>query len=108
MMAPTSKFSTAEDVFAWMERTCKWSFQPGLERMTWVLERLDHPERRCQFIHIAGTNGKGSTAAMISSVLRVAGYSTGLFISPYIIHWSERIQYNGEPIDESSFVRWAN
>jgi dihydrofolate synthase / folylpolyglutamate synthase len=107
-MEQRETFTTAAEVFAWMERTCRGAFQPGLERMEWVLERLHHPERRCKFIHIAGTNGKGSTAAMISSVLRAAGYSTGLFISPYIVHWSERIQYEGEFIAESAFVKWAN
>jgi dihydrofolate synthase / folylpolyglutamate synthase len=107
-MEQMATFTTAAEVFAWMERTCRRAFQPGLERMEWVLERLHHPERRCKFIHIAGTNGKGSTAAMISSVLRAAGYATGLFISPYIVHWSERIQYEGEFMAESAFVKWAN
>lgn len=101
-------FTTPSDVFGWMEQTCAQAIQPGLERMEWMLERLGHPERRCKFIHIAGTNGKGSTAAMVASVLREAGYSTGLFISPHILTWNERIQINGEPITEKAFVHWAN
>ncbi|MBA4496141.1 bifunctional folylpolyglutamate synthase/dihydrofolate synthase [Paenactinomyces guangxiensis] len=107
-MDQTKMFATSEEVFHWMEHRCVRTIQPGLERMEWILNRIDHPERRCKFIHIAGTNGKGSTAAMISSVLREAGYPTGLFISPYVTNWNERIQFDGEPIAESSFVHWAN
>lgn len=107
-MEQTSIFASSEEVFKWMDHTCKKSVKYGLERMEWVLGRLGHPERRCKFIHIAGTNGKGSTAAMISSVLIEAGYPTGMFISPYVKEWNERIQFDGEPISEASFVRWAN
>lgn len=102
------RFVTKEDVFRWMEeKGCASGIQPGLERMEWALERLGHPERRLKFIHIAGTNGKGSTAAMIAQVLRKAGYSTGMFISPYVTEWNERITVDGRPIPDSSFVRWA-
>ncbi|MBA4541401.1 MULTISPECIES: folylpolyglutamate synthase/dihydrofolate synthase family protein [Thermoactinomyces] len=101
-------FVTAADVFAWMDQHCTQAIQPGLGRMEWMLERLGSPEKRCKFIHIAGTNGKGSVAAMVDSVLREAGYPVGLFISPYVTSWNERIQFNGEPIPEASFVHWAN
>ncbi|RAL26663.1 bifunctional folylpolyglutamate synthase/dihydrofolate synthase [Thermoflavimicrobium daqui] len=107
-MSQSPIFVQAEDVLHWMNETCAAKIQPGLERMEWMLEKLNHPERRCKFIHIAGTNGKGSTAAMISSVLREAGYKTGLFISPYVIRWNERIQVDGKPISDDSFVKWAN
>jgi dihydrofolate synthase/folylpolyglutamate synthase len=107
-MEQTTRFVTKEDVFSWMEKELAKQIQPGLERMEWMLERLDHPERRLKFIHIAGTNGKGSTAAMIASVLREAEYPTGLFVSPFVIAWNERIQFDGQPISEESFVRWAN
>lgn len=102
------QFKTAHDVFSWMEHACAQAIQPGLERMEWMLDQLDHPERRLKFIHISGTNGKGSTAAMIASVLKEAGYSTGMFVSPYVLSWHERIQFNGQPIGEDSFVRWSN
>ncbi|MGI6127482.1 MAG: bifunctional folylpolyglutamate synthase/dihydrofolate synthase [Planifilum sp.] len=101
------RFVTKEDVFRWMEKGCATGIQPGLERMEWALERLGHPEKRLKFIHIAGTNGKGSTAAMIAQVLRQAGYSTGMFISPYVTDWNERISLDGRPIPDSSLVRWA-
>lgn len=102
------QFKTAHDVFSWMEHACAQTIQPGLERMEWMLNLLDHPERKLKFIHISGTNGKGSTAAMIASVLKEAGYPTGMFVSPYVISWHERIQFDGQPIEEASFVRWSN
>lgn len=103
-----SPFMTADDVFRWMERTCAPGMKPGLERMNWVLKRLGHPERRLKWIHVAGTNGKGSTGAMIAQVLRQAGYTTGMFSSPHIMNWNERVQLDGQPIEEEVFVRWAN
>ncbi|PTM58250.1 bifunctional folylpolyglutamate synthase/dihydrofolate synthase [Desmospora activa] len=107
-MADATLFKTAADVLQWMETGCSPGIHPGLSRMEWILERTGHPERRLKVIHVAGTNGKGSTAAMIASVLQRAGYPTGMFISPYLHHWSERIQMDGEPIAEASFVHWAN
>jgi dihydrofolate synthase/folylpolyglutamate synthase len=62
------------------------------------LARLGNPEKNLKFIHIAGTNGKGSTAAMLANILKEAGYKTGLYTSPYIHNFNERIQINGVPI----------
>ncbi len=101
-------FVQTEDVLQWMKETCVPKVKPDLDRMEWMLERLDHPERRCKFIHIAGTNGKGSTAAMISSVLVEAGYKTGLFVSPSVTQWNERIQIDHQPIPDEALVKWAN
>lgn len=106
-MTDDAFFSTASEVFDWMETNCTQGIRPGLERMEWILERLNHPERRLKFIHIAGTNGKGSTAAMIASVLQESGFPTGMFISPYMKDWNERISMDGQPIPEKSFVYWA-
>ncbi|SHE48008.1 dihydrofolate synthase / folylpolyglutamate synthase [Seinonella peptonophila] len=80
----------------------------GLERVEWLLERIGNPQRRLRIIHIAGTNGKGSTSMMISSVLREANYSVGVFLSPPILAWNERIQVDGKFISEASFLRWVN
>ncbi|MDR6226435.1 bifunctional folylpolyglutamate synthase/dihydrofolate synthase [Desmospora profundinema] len=107
-MADGARFKTSTEVLEWMETGCTPGIHPGLSRMEWILERTGHPERRLKVIHVAGTNGKGSTSAMIASALRRAGYPTGMFISPYLDHWSERIQLDGEPISEESFVGWAN
>ena len=80
----------------------KWvGAKPGLERTRELLEKLGNPEKSLKFVHIAGTNGKGSTAAMISSVLKTAGYRTGLYTSPFIIRFNERMQINGESISDA-------
>ena len=71
---------------------------PGLDRMRALLAELGNPEQRLQYIHIAGTNGKGTLAAMTASILTHAGYKTGLTISPYVLEFRERFQINGEMI----------
>jgi len=76
----------------------------GLERIAALLEALDHPERACRIVHVAGTNGKGSTCAMIDSGLRAAGHRTGLFTSPHLVEPTERIRVAGRPV---SAVRFA-
>ncbi len=74
--------------------------RPGLDRMKLFLEKLGNPQDKLKYIHIAGTNGKGSICAMLSSVLVEAGYKTGLFISPYITDFRERIQINNQMISK--------
>ena len=71
---------------------------PGLGRTQELLRRMGNPEKKLKFVHIAGTNGKGSTAAMTASILCKAGYRTGLYTSPYIYRFNERIQVNGQQI----------
>jgi dihydrofolate synthase/folylpolyglutamate synthase len=93
-----------DQALSWLAGLERFSIRPGLERMEYMMERLGHPERRLKFIHIAGTNGKGSTAAFLQSILRKAGQSTGLFTSPYITSFHERIQYNGEPIATEDLI----
>ena len=78
--------------------------RPGLGRVTELLRRLGDPQRELRFIHIAGTNGKGSCAAMTASVLKAAGYKTGLFTSPYLFRFNERMQINGEPIEDEALA----
>ena len=73
---------------------------PGLERVRELCARLGNPQDALRFVHIAGTNGKGSTAAMLASILRRAGYRTGLYTSPYILRFNERMQVNGAPISD--------
>ena len=74
--------------------------RPGLDRMRIFLEKLGNPQDKLKYIHIAGTNGKGSVCAMLSAVLVEAGYKTGLFISPYITDFRERIQINNQMISK--------
>ena len=78
--------------------------KPGLERTLELLELMDNPQKKLKFIHIAGTNGKGSTAAMTASVLQAAGYRVGLFTSPCLYKFNERIQINGEHIADEDLA----
>ena len=79
---------------------------PGLARMQNLCDHLGNPEKELQCIHIAGTNGKGSLAAMTSSILTAAGYKTGLTISPYVVDFRERFQIRRR--DDPAPARWAN
>jgi dihydrofolate synthase/folylpolyglutamate synthase len=76
----------------------------GLERITRLLEALGNPHRTCRWIHVAGTNGKGSTCAMIEAGLRAAGVRTGLYISPHLMEPTERIQMSGQPVSQEQFA----
>lgn len=69
----------------------------GLENMRALMAKLGNPQERLTMVHVAGTNGKGSCCAMTERVLRAAGYKTGLYTSPYIEVYNERIRLNGEP-----------
>src|SRR3990170_4124271 len=85
-------------------RSLKWD----LENVRRVLARLGHPERRFASVHIAGTNGKGSVAAMVDSILRAAGYRTGLYTSPHLERINERIAAGGAPISDAEFAAAFN
>lgn len=82
-----------------------WTFcKPGLERIAALCEALGNPQEGLRFIHVAGTNGKGSFCAMTEAVLRQAGYKTGLFTSPYIKVFNERMAVNGEMIGDEELA----
>ena len=78
--------------------------KPGLERVRELLEKLGRPQDGLKFIHIAGTNGKGSCAALLSSVMKCCGYKTGLFTSPYLFRFNERMQINGKQIEDEALA----
>ena len=80
----------------------------GLERMRELMHRLGNPQDSLKFIHVAGTNGKGSTCAMLESVLRRAGYHTGLYTSPFLQAYQERIRLDGLPLDDARMVKYGN
>ena len=83
-----------------------WAFcKPGLERITALCQALGNPQKKLRFIHVAGTNGKGSTSSMLASILQKAGYCTGLYTSPYIRTFCERIRVNGENIPEDALAQ---
>ena len=75
-----------------------------LDRMYSALEKLDNPQDCLKYIHVAGTNGKGSTCAMLASILQEAGYKVGLYTSPHIFEYTERIKINGIEIPKQEFA----
>lgn len=77
---------------------------PGLGRTQKLLSLMGNPEKKLKFVHVAGTNGKGSTAAMTASILQKAGYRTGLYTSPYIYRFHERMQVNGVQISDEDLA----
>ena len=95
------------DALEFTHSLLKFGIKPGLERVSRLLSRLGDPQKDTKFIHVAGTNGKGSICAMVSSILRESGKRTGLFISPYIVDFRERIQIDGEYISEEDFAYFA-
>lgn len=80
----------------------RFGVQPGLERIEALCRELGNPQKKTKFVHVAGTNGKGSTCTLIASILRSAGYSVGLYTSPYVIEFRERIRLNGEFIPKDA------
>ena len=78
---------------------------PGLERTMELCRAIGNPQDKLKFIHIAGTNGKGSTSAMLDSILREAGYKVGLYTSPFVLKFNERIRVNGESIGDEELCR---
>ncbi len=82
----------------------RFGSKPGLSRIGELLKQLGSPEKQLKFVHVAGTNGKGSTAAFIAGMLGEAGYRTGLYISPYLESFNERIQINRCPISEDKLA----
>ena len=82
----------------------KFGIRPGLNGMDALLHFLGNPHKDLKYVHVAGTNGKGSTSTAISNVLTDVGYSVGLYTSPYVTDFLERIQFCGKPIDKSVFA----
>lgn len=78
---------------------------PGLERISQLLDSLGNPQDKLKFIHVAGTNGKGSTCTMLAEVYKKQGLKTGLYTSPYVVDFRERMQINGEYIPEDDLAR---
>ena len=101
-------FESYEQAVEWINGLVPFGIRPGLDRIKALMERLENPERRLRFIHVAGTNGKGSTCAFLTSVLLESGYSVGTFTSPYITKFTNRFQYNGEDIPEDTLLKLAN
>ncbi len=93
-----------DEALNYIHSSPKLSKPLGNQNLKAVLKELGSPENKLRFVHIAGTNGKGSVSAMTDSVLRCAGYRTGLFTSPFLERFNERIKFNGEDINDEELA----
>ena len=93
------------DALKYIHSLLVFGSRPGLERITALLEKLGNPQDSLKFIHVAGTNGKGSTCTMLSNIYMKAGLKTGLYTSPFVVDFRERIQINGEYIEKEILAR---
>lgn len=98
------KDMTWQETMDYIEELGQYGIVPGLVNMENLCEKLGHPEQELKFVHIAGTNGKGSVLALISETLKEAGYRVGRYISPTIFEYRERIQINGRPISKKDLT----
>ena len=92
------------DAIEYIHSLEKFGIRPGMERIRALCDALGNPQDNLKVIHVAGTNGKGSTSTMISNILRKSGYNVGLFISPYVSDFRERIQFNGNMIEKKELT----
>ena len=93
-----------EEALKWIHGLGRFGIKPGLERMKAMLEKLGNPHQAIPYVHIGGTNGKGSTAAMLASILRTAGYRVGLFTSPYLLSFTNRMAIDGSDIEHDDLA----
>lgn len=101
-------FKKTEDLIAWIEKQKRLSPRTSLEGFRKICALFGNPEKNKQYIHIGGTNGKGSVAAFLKNILREAGYNVGAFISPYVLKFNERISLNEEFIPDSELLKIGN
>lgn len=95
---------TYEEALTYIHSVCWKGSIPGLSRTEELMAKMGNPEQKMKYVHITGTNGKGSTASMTASVLRKAGYTVGLYTSPYIWRFNERMNVNGEDITDEELA----
>ncbi|MCQ6560853.1 bifunctional folylpolyglutamate synthase/dihydrofolate synthase [Paenibacillus mendelii] len=106
--AAAQSFATYQDARAWIEGLVPFGIRPGMERINQLMEAFGNPQRRLKFIHVAGTNGKGSVCSYLTSVLLQCGYDVGTYTSPYLTKFTNRFQYNGTDIPEETLLRLTN
>ena len=97
---------TYEDCINKLQSKGMFRIELGLDRILSVLDKLGNPQDELKCIHVAGTNGKGSVCAMLDSILQEAGYKTGLYTSPHIFEYTERIKINGQDISKQDFLKY--
>lgn len=103
-----NRVETPDEAVAWIHALEAFGIKPGLKRMEALLERLGNPEHELKFLHVAGTNGKGSTINYLAEILMAAGYQVGVFTSPYLIEFSDRIKINRNNIPGADLVDCVN
>lgn len=101
-------FNTLTEAKDWIENSHRFGDKLDLKRMEIACEILGHPERAYSTIHVAGTNGKGSTASYLKNILMESGYKVGLYISPYVVKFNERISINNDYISNQDVIIYAN
>lgn len=101
-------FDDAKSFIEWVQSQKRFSKKTNLDNMKYFCKLLCNPESSFKAIHVTGTNGKGSTVAMLTSVLMAKGYNVGTFTSPYIECFNERIAFNTKPIDDDDLLKMAN
>lgn len=94
-----------KEFITWLEEVPLYGHKDGTKNIEKLMARMGHPEKCARVVHVAGTNGKGSCCAMIASVLKESGMKVGMFTSPHLISYGERIRVNGVNISEEDFVR---
>ncbi|OMF25743.1 bifunctional folylpolyglutamate synthase/dihydrofolate synthase [Paenibacillus peoriae] len=104
----TAPLQSYDEAVEWINGLIPFGIRPGLERIEQLMSKLGDPQRHLKFVHIAGTNGKGSTCAFLTSVLLKCGYDVGTFTSPYITRFTNRFQFNGTDIPDETLVLLAN
>ena len=105
----SERFQSAPEAISWINGARWKGEKKGLENTRALLEKLGHPEQRMgKIVHVAGTNGKGSTCAFLESGLKACGYHVGLFTSPYLRFFNERIVFDGKPIDDEALIDVAS
>ncbi len=97
-----------DETIEYIHSTPKFARVLGNTLLRRLLSKMDNPQKKLKFIHIAGTNGKGSCAVMLAEILKLCGLRTGLFTSPYIIRFNERIRVNGEQIPDARLAETAS
>lgn len=97
-----------KDALSWIDDFHQFGIQLGLNRIENVLDSLNNPHKKIDFVHVAGTNGKGSVCRYISSILSSEGYKTGLYLSPHLVDFRERFQLDNEYISKQRFVDIVN
>ena len=99
---------TYNEAIEWMDSRHWSGTGKGIVRSQELLERLGNPQDKLKFVHVAGTNGKGSVCACLSKILTAAGYQVGLFVSPHLKRFNDRIYFNGTEIGDEDFARLAS